>query len=55
MALGAARAIGRTIEDVEAWPRRIEAVTLDQVIAAARAVIKIETSVTSILLPKPTS
>jgi zinc protease len=55
MALGAARAIGRTIEDVEAWPRRIEAVTRDQVIAAARAVIKIETSVTSILLPKPTS
>ena len=55
MALGAARAIGRTIEDVEAWPRRIEAVTRDEVIAAARGVIKPEASVTSILLPKPTS
>ena len=55
MALGAAIAIGRTIEDVEAWPRRIEAVTRDEVIAAARAVLKPEASVTSILLPKPTS
>jgi zinc protease len=55
MALGAARAIGRTIEDVESWPRRIEAVTRDEVAASARAVIRPEASVTSILLPKPTS
>jgi zinc protease len=54
-ALGAALSIGRKIEDVEAWPARIEAVTRDQVIAAARAVIRPESSVTSILLPKPTS
>ncbi|MBM3546168.1 MAG: insulinase family protein [Alphaproteobacteria bacterium] len=54
-ALGAALVIGRKIEDVEAWPRRIEAVTRDAVIAAARAVIKPEASVTSIMLPKPTS
>ena len=54
-ALGAALAIGRTIEDVEAWPKRIEAVTRDEVIAAAKAVLKPEASVTAILLPKPTS
>lgn len=54
-ALGAALAIGRTIEDVEAWPKRIEAVTRDEVVAAAKAVLKPEASVTAILLPKPTS
>ncbi|MSP47743.1 MAG: insulinase family protein [Alphaproteobacteria bacterium] len=55
MALGAALAIGRATADVESWPRRIEAVTRDEVIAAARAVLRPESSVTSILLPKPTS
>lgn len=55
MALGSALAIGRTIEDVESWPRRIEAVTRDEVLAAAKAVLRPESSVTSILLPKPTS
>ncbi len=54
-ALGGALVIGRSIEDVEAWPKRIEAVTRDEVIAAARAVLKPESSVTAILLPKPTS
>jgi zinc protease len=55
MALGAALSIGRTIEDVETWPKRIDAVTREEVIAAAKAVLRIENSVTSILLPKPTS
>jgi len=55
MALGAALAVGRTIEDVESWPKRIEAVTREEVLAAAKAVLRPEASVTSILLPKPTS
>jgi zinc protease len=53
--LGAALAMGRTIEDVESWPERIGAVTPDQVLAAARHVFKEHQSVTGILLPKPTS
>ena len=47
---GRALTTGRTIADVEAWPDRIETVTLDQVNAAARAVLKKQNSVTSILL-----
>ncbi len=47
---GSALASGRTIDDVENWPHRIEAVTTEQVNAAARAVIKDRPSVTSLLL-----
>ena len=53
--LGRALAVGRRVEDVESWPQRIDAVTPDQVNAAARAVIRDEQSVTGVLLPKPTS
>ncbi|MFQ5773119.1 MAG: M16 family metallopeptidase [Kiloniellaceae bacterium] len=52
---GRALATGRTVEDVENWPERIEAVTAAQVTAAARAVLRDEQSVTGVLLPKPTS
>jgi zinc protease len=55
MALGGALAIGRSIEDVETWPQRIQAVTREQIIDAAKAVLRIENSVTATLLPKPTS
>ncbi|MFP6741562.1 MAG: pitrilysin family protein [Alphaproteobacteria bacterium] len=48
---GAALSIGYTVDDVEAWPERITAVTVDQVNAAARAVLVPETSVTGLLLP----
>jgi zinc protease len=48
---GAALTTGTSIEDVEAWPDRIVAVTADQVIAAARAILIPETSVTGLLLP----
>ena len=48
---GAALATGLTVDDVEAWPERIAAVTAEQVNAAARAVLVPETSVTGILLP----
>ncbi len=53
--LGAALAMGRTVDDVESWPDRIGAVTVEQVAAAARHVLVERQSVTGILLPKPTS
>ena len=52
--LGAALAIGLTVEDVEAWPDRIGAVTIEQISAAAKAVLKEGRSVTSYLLSKKT-
>lgn len=48
---GAALAVGRTIEDVEAWPDRLRAVTAEQVRAAAERWLKIENSVTGRLRP----
>ena len=48
---GAALATGRTVDDVEAWPERIGAVTAEQVNAAAAHVFRPETSVTGRLLP----
>ena len=50
--LGSALAIGMTIDDVEAWPERISAVTLAQVNAALADVINDRRSVTAILLPE---
>ena len=52
---GRALTTGQSVEDVEAWPERIAAVTAEQVNAAARAVLVEERSVTAVLLPKPTS
>ena len=48
---GAALTTGQTVADVEAWPDRIRAVTVDQVNAAARTVFDINRSTTGILLP----
>ena len=48
---GSALATGRTVEDVEAWPERIAAVTAAQVSAAAAQVFRPEMSVTGRLLP----
>jgi zinc protease len=53
--IGSALTTGQTIEDVEAWPQRIGAVTAAQVNAAARAILLPEASVTGLLLPKPAS
>jgi len=50
--IGAALASGLTIEEIESWPERVATVTVDDVLAAARAVLKPERSVTSILLPE---
>jgi zinc protease len=48
---GEALATGRTIEDVAAWPDRMEAVTADDVTAAARKWLDRRRSVTGFLLP----
>ena len=48
--LGSALASGMTIEDVESWPHRIEAVSVEQVNAAIQAVLKDRPSVTALLL-----
>jgi zinc protease len=47
--MGEALAIGQTIDDVEAWPERVRAVTRPQVEAAARFVLN-EPGVTALLL-----
>ena len=49
---GASLAVGLTIEEIEAWPERIAAVTVGQVNAAARAVFVPQTEVTGVLLPQ---
>lgn len=49
--LGRALAVGLKVEDVENWPERIGAVTKEEVEAAARAVLKLNSSVTAVLLP----
>ena len=51
---GAALTSGLTVEQVESWPDQVEAVTIEDVMAAAAYVLDIRRSVTSILLPKPT-
>lgn len=50
---GAALAVGRTLEDIEAWPERVKAVTAEQMRAAAGRWLKKESSVTGWLLPGP--
>ncbi|MFQ5785132.1 MAG: M16 family metallopeptidase [Alphaproteobacteria bacterium] len=54
-AFGEALTAGLAVEDVENWPERIAAVTVEQVNATARAVLRPETSVTGLLLPDETS
>jgi zinc protease len=49
---GAALSIGRTIEEVESWPERVEALTVDDINAAARYVFDETQSVTAVLRPK---
>jgi zinc protease len=53
--VGAALAGGRSLADVQDWPERIGAVTLDEVNAVARKVIRDDQGVTAVLLPEPTS
>ena len=51
---GAALTTGQTVQDVEAWPERIAAVTVEDVRAAAERLFDENRSVTGILLPEPT-
>ena len=53
--VGAAIADGRSLEDVEAWPDRIGAVTAEQVDAALKSIVKDDVAVTGVLLPGATS
>lgn len=48
---GSSLATGQTVADVEAWPARIDAVTVEQINEAARAVFDINHSTTGLLLP----
>jgi zinc protease len=53
--VGAALAIGQSLDDVATWPRRIGTVTPADIEAAARAVLTLRNSATGILLPEHTS
>ncbi|MGZ0188534.1 MAG: M16 family metallopeptidase, partial [Alphaproteobacteria bacterium] len=50
--IGGALATGQTVEDIEAWPERINAVEKAEVDAAAKALLRINWSTTGFLLPK---
>jgi zinc protease len=47
---GRALTSGLTIQDVQAWPEVLQAVTADDIVEAARAVLRLETSVTGWLM-----
>ncbi len=53
--IGAAMAIGETLAHIQSWPERVEAVTVAQVNALLRAILKPERSVTGYLLPQEPS
>ena len=48
---GSMLSTGGTVADVDEWPRRIAAVTRDEVLAAARHVLREDGSITSLLTP----
>ncbi len=52
IAIGTTLSMGRPLADVEEWPERVTAVTREQVLAAARYVLRPERSVTAYLLPE---
>src|SRR6202012_2427470 len=49
--IGRALCTGGTLADVDAWPQRIQAVTAEQVMAAAHDVLDGKPAVTRLLLP----
>ncbi len=53
--IGTALTTGGSLEQVESWPQRIAEVTAEQVNAVLKDVLREEQSVTSYLLPDPTS
>lgn len=52
-AFGMAIATGHSIDDVEAWPQRIESVTVADVNTALRALVKNDRKLVAVLLPDP--
>ena len=52
-AFGATLATGRTIEDVQHWPQKVDAVTAGEVVAAAKKYLDIRRSVTGYLVGAP--
>jgi zinc protease len=53
--IGASLVAGRSLEEVQAWPERIGAVTPEEIMAAARQVLKDDAGVTAVLLPEKRS
>jgi zinc protease len=53
--VGASLVTGRSLEEIEAWPERIGAVTPEDVMAVARQVLKDDAAVTAVLLPEKRS
>ena len=53
--IGASLAAGRSLDEVQAWPERIGAVTPEDVMEAARQVLKDDAAVTAVLLPEKRS
>ena len=53
--IGAALAVGETLAEVQAWPDRVEAVTVEQLDALARRFLQPARSVTGYLLPQEPS
>jgi zinc protease len=51
--IGQALTTGNSLEDIEQVVERIDAITVEEVNAAARAVLRIERSATGLLLPEP--
>ena len=53
--IGASLVTGRSLDDVQAWPERIGAVTAEEVMAVARQVLEDDAGVTAVLLPEKRS
>ncbi len=53
--IGASLVEGRSLDEVQAWPDRIGAVTPEEVMAVARQVLKDDAAVTAVLLPEKRS
>ena len=53
--IGASLVSGRSLEEIQAWPERIGAVTPEDIMAAARQVLKDDAGVTAVLLPEKRS
>ncbi|MGD9537540.1 MAG: M16 family metallopeptidase [Alphaproteobacteria bacterium] len=49
---GTALSLGLTVEDIQTYPERLDAVTVERVNEAARKILKPERSVTGLLLPQ---